>query len=309
MLYEEKCELLKETIFQLYSKEGRSKNYISGLLKINRKVLSSKIDEWGLPVSKPQKQISPSVQKFINKNKTFIKARLNENVSVSEISKLLHVDRKWLTEKIIENDTDLKTEYKSYLERRKQSSKFNKEEKTRKSSRNYNYDEIEGEEWKEILGYPGYEVSNKGRIRSFSKTYDKYYLLNLEENVSSGRMYVVLYSDGKKKNIQVSRLVGFTFVNGYSEINDTINHKDGNVKNNAAENLEWVSQSKNNEHAYSDLKRKSVNKRRFIFSKIIYKNKYEFKTVSAFARFLNKSETQTRRYLENPEKYDIELIK
>ena len=45
------------------------------------------------------------------------------------------------------------------------------------------------------------------------------------------------------------------------------------------------------------------------FKQIIYKNKYEFKTVAAFARFIGKSETQTRRYLETPSKYEIKIVK
>jgi len=51
----EKAELLKESIFQLYSKEGRSVSYISKLLGINRRTISKKIKEWNLPVSKPKK--------------------------------------------------------------------------------------------------------------------------------------------------------------------------------------------------------------------------------------------------------------
>ena len=39
MTNSEKAELLKDTIYQLYSKEGRSKSYISRLLEIDRKIL------------------------------------------------------------------------------------------------------------------------------------------------------------------------------------------------------------------------------------------------------------------------------
>lgn len=42
---EEKIEMLKTTIEQLYSKEGRSMNYISHLLQVNRHKLSFKIKE------------------------------------------------------------------------------------------------------------------------------------------------------------------------------------------------------------------------------------------------------------------------
>ena len=122
-------------------------------------------------------------------------------------------------------------------------------------------------------------------------------------------MYVKLYNGTKIKNLQVARLVGHAFVDGYSEKNNTINHNDGNVANNKASNLTWVSQSDNNLHSYKELNRLKVRCKRYNFTKILYKNKYEFKTVAAFAKFLNKSETQIRRYLDNPKKYDIKLIK
>lgn len=116
-------------------------------------------------------------------------------------------------------------------------------------------------------------------------------------------------SHNVRKNLQVARLVGFAFLSdSHSEEKNTINHKDGDVSNNCVENLEWVSQSVNNKHSYSELNRPVSNKRRYIFDKILYQDKYEFSTIAAFARFLNKSETQIRRYLDNPEKYDIKLI-
>ena len=56
------------------------------------------------------------------------------------------------------------------------------------------------------------------------------------------------------------------------------------------------------------LNRPVVDKKRFIFDKIIYKDKYEFKSIAALSRFIGISETQVRRYLETPEKYNIKLI-
>ena len=141
------------------------------------------------------------------------------------------------------------------------------------------------------------------------KTYDAYHLIQLCPNKDNERLYVPLKEGDKRKNLQVSRLVGFAFLSDfYSEEKNTINHKDGNVANNNVENLEWVSQAENNLHAYQKLNRSIVNKRRYNFSKIIYKDKYEFNTVVAFAKFLGKSETQTRRNMEETEKYDIKFI-
>ena len=91
------------------------------------------------------------------------------------------------------------------------------------------------------------------------------------------------------------------------QMKNTVNHKDGDVTNNKSENLEWVSQSENNIHSYDKLNRKKNVSKPLSFY-ILYKDCYKFKTVSAFARFINKSETQARRYLKEPEKHDIKLI-
>ena len=57
-----------------------------------------------------------------------------------------------------------------------------------------------------------------------------------------------------------------------------------------------------------EINRNIVRGKRYKFDRILYKDKYEFKTVAAFARFIGMSETQTRRYLDEPEKHDIKLI-
>ena len=47
---ENKYEMFKNTIYQLYSKEGRTKSYIARLLELNRKTLIMYINDiWKLP--------------------------------------------------------------------------------------------------------------------------------------------------------------------------------------------------------------------------------------------------------------------
>ena len=122
-------------------------------------------------------------------------------------------------------------------------------------------------------------------------------------------MYIRIIDDNANShNLQLSRLVGEAFVDGKTAENNTINHIDGDIRNNVASNLEWVSQSENDRHAYRALHRSVVKTHRYMFNKIVYKGKYEFKTVSSFAKFLGKSETQTRGYLDNCDRYEIELI-
>lgn len=308
MTYKEKAELVKDTIYQLYVKEGRSKRYIADLLHLSSNVLKIKIEEWGFPEPEPNMHLKPSSRKFLNKHRSLIKSRLDKNIPITKIASELNVTPDFL-HNIINKDEALKQSKQEYINRlnNQHIALINKIKE--ESSRNYDIEEIPDEIWKPILGYENYYVSNKGRVKKLSKKYHIFFLMKPTENNKNHRLYVNLSCNKKVNNIQVARLVGFNFVSGYSEEKNTINHKDGDVHNNSAENLEWVSQAENNRHAYCALNRNKVTQKRYFFKKIIYKNQYEFKTVAAFARFIGKSETQTRRYLDNPEKHDIILVK
>lgn len=292
MTQKEKIELLKSTIKFLYEKEGRSKSYISRLLEVDRKTLMHKINEWGLEKANIS-YLSPSNQKFANKNRTLIKSKLDKNFTHLEIANELGVSRDYL-KNIIYKDNVLKKANDEYINRLKRESELNKQIAMENSSFEYDIVDQEGEEWKEILGYKGYYISNHGRVKKYVKTYDAYMLLTLISNVNSGRIYV--YIDNK--GLQVARLVGFAFVDGYNEEKNTIDHIDGDYTNNVYTNLEWVSQSENNKRAYN-LGRKTNKSysKNGKFKKIIVDNKYEFKTIKAFANFYKVSESQAQRYI------------
>ena len=59
-----------------------------------------------------------------------------------------------------------------------------------------------------------------------------------------------------KKRYFIHRLVAIHFCEGYSE-ELVVNHIDGNKNNNKATNLEWVTRSENDKHAYKMKLRKS----------------------------------------------------
>ena len=115
------------------------------------------------------------------------------------------------------------------------------------------------ETWKDVVGFEGYyKVSNLGNVKSCDRYVKCSRGLNkrlwkgklLTKIISSTRGYeqVSLSVDGKSHKVYVHRLVAEAFLVGK---HDTVNHKDGNKLNNCVDNLEWVSYSENNLHAYA----------------------------------------------------------
>ena len=109
------------------------------------------------------------------------------------------------------------------------------------------------EQWKDIAGFEGkYQVSNLGRVKSL-----KYHRANKEKTlavrgaVRRGKeryFYVTLSKDNKTAVRYVHRLVAECFVNN-PDNKPYVNHKDGDIHNNNADNLEWVTPLENNIHA------------------------------------------------------------
>ena len=88
---------------------------------------------------------------------------------------------------------------------------------------------------------------------------------------------------GKEKNILIATLVAKHFI---SEIppNLQINHKDGNKRNNRAENLEWVTASENIKHSFYALGKQSVNKGRLGKSHYAAKPIYQYSLDGKFVK-------------------------
>ena len=298
MTQKEKINILKDTIVKLYEKEGRSIVYISELLNVDRKSLTTAINEWEL-IKADKRHLNPSSEKFLNKNRQIIIDMLNSDKTITEIANRLDIGRKSLLDTFIKNDKELLHTYNQYKQRQQLNKDNRIQHLKNESSRNYDFEDLENEVWKDILGYPGYQVSNMGRVKKYAKRYDSYYLLSIIYNSESERAYVTLFSDKNKKTLNLARLVALAFVSGKTEENNTVDHKDNDFKNNKAENLEWVSQGENNARAYERGKAPNIGyTKRGKFTKIVMDEKYEFKTIRAMAKFLNISETQASRYLD-----------
>ena len=93
----------------------------------------------------------------------------------------------------------------------------------------------------------GYMVSNKGRVKN--KRTEKL----LKPRLTHGYLFVDLWNKNKGKHKYIHRLVAQAFISN-PENRPQVNHKNGNKKDNRAENLEWCSAKYNNRHSRVVLK-------------------------------------------------------
>ena len=97
------------------------------------------------------------------------------------------------------------------------------------------------EEWRSVEGYPGYEVSSEGRVRSGGRI----------RYLHARTGYLRLRVPGvKPKHLSVHRLVAAAFIGPSNGLH--VNHKDCNRANNRVDNLEYVTPLGNSRHAVAN---------------------------------------------------------
>ena len=95
--------------------------------------------------------------------------------------------------------------------------------------------------FKNIKGYPGYQISNYGRI--WSTKSNRY--LNPYENNNGYLMINIQAANGKRKHELIHRLVALAFVDN-PDGKPEVDHIDRNRQNNHSDNLRWLTKSENN---------------------------------------------------------------
>lgn len=117
--------------------------------------------------------------------------------------------------------------------------------------------------WKslEFLGYPNYEVSTLGNVKSLNylRTGKGKILKQCKNKL--GYVRIQLYNKGIGKKFSVHRLVALAFIPNPDNL-PIINHKDENPSNNNVNNLEWCTNLYNT--TYNNVHIKRGEKRRGI---------------------------------------------
>jgi hypothetical protein len=122
--------------------------------------------------------------------------------------------------------------------------------------KNYDTSDLENEIWKDVKGWEGlYQVSSLGRFKSLSreKTIGKNGKMIIKsfimkQNEVKGYLSIIFYKNGVIEKHQSHRVVANNFIENL-ENKRTVNHINGNKKDNKINNLEWLSDSEQQKHA------------------------------------------------------------
>lgn len=110
----------------------------------------------------------------------------------------------------------------------------------------FTLENLPGEMWKDIPDYDGdYQESNFGRTKSFKNRKEKILKPLLNDN---GYLKVILSKSGKATYYYIHNLVDMLFIPN-PENKPQINHIDGCKLNNHFENLEYLTDKENLDHA------------------------------------------------------------
>jgi hypothetical protein len=104
------------------------------------------------------------------------------------------------------------------------------------------------EEWKDVIGYPGYRVSSIGNI--WSNKLKRVLDLPISKD---GYYRIALWNKMTVKKFRVHRLVALHFIPN-PENKPTVNHIDGDRLYNDVSNLEWATVAEQNRHKFWVLK-------------------------------------------------------
>jgi hypothetical protein len=106
------------------------------------------------------------------------------------------------------------------------------------------------ERWTPVDDWPEYEVSTQGRVRRVMPGKGTQVGRTIGYAAAAGYRMATLQSDGRRAREYVHRLVLKAFGPPQPSEKHEVNHIDGDKTNNHIDNLEWVTRSENELHAF-----------------------------------------------------------
>lgn len=103
---------------------------------------------------------------------------------------------------------------------------------------------------KTIPNFSKYKINTKGEIFSYQRGWEGKKLITPYNKAYGYYSLSIVNDEGEKVHCLVHRLVAITYLPN-PENKPEVNHIDGNKLNNFVDNLEWVTRSENNKHAFS----------------------------------------------------------
>lgn len=142
--------------------------------------------------------------------------------------------------------------------------------------------DLPNEAWVDIPDYEHiYQVSNLGRVRSVRGSHSLIggKLITLTPS-GNGYLHFTAAKNGDVINLYVHRLVALLFI-GDAPDGHIVNHKNGQKQDNRIDNLEYVTPSENNLHAFRVLGHRSRSGERVPTSKLTAKQVKEIRNLYA----------------------------
>lgn len=111
---------------------------------------------------------------------------------------------------------------------------------------------IKRESWKQIPSYPDYAVSTRGRLKRLTAKRGTYVgrIIVSSGITPNGYPFIGLRKNGRRTSLYVHRLVSEAF-HGICPKGKQVNHINGIKTDCRADNLQYVTPSENDRHAYS----------------------------------------------------------
>ena len=130
------------------------------------------------------------------------------------------------------------------------------------SERWFSLEDLEGEVWKDVVGYEGlYMISSEGRVKSIY--YPLVYLKNKTAVIlkcfkNNGYPCATLLKNKRRTQKKIHRLIAEAFIPNPKNL-PFINHKDENRNNSVLSNIEWCDQKYNTNYGSAPERRRNGN--------------------------------------------------